>query len=297
MSGKNYRLRSNIINPGSFVFRIIPEAEQLTTSFYFFITPIIGSMKLTINEKQIYFEFRNGRKDRPTLVFLHDSLGCTQLWRDFPYRLADITGCNVLIYDRIGYGKSDPMPSYFRMNNYMEIEAKILNEILITLNIGNSILFGHSDGGTIALIAASLYPGRITGLISEAAHIFVEEITLQGIHEAIATYKTTNLAERLAKYHGDKVDILFRAWTETWTREDYRDWSIEHLLTAIQCPVLFIQGEKDEYGSLEQVERTLSLVNGKSEKLILPGISHSPHKESMENVLKTSAEFIREITG
>ena len=240
----------------------------------------------------IYIARRDEHPGRPTLVFLHDSLGCTVLWRDFPQKLADATQCNLLIYDRLGYGQSAPMPTHERPVNYMELEADKLNELLIAQNIDNAILFGHSDGGTIALIAASKYPHRIKAVICEAAHIFVEDITLTGIRAAMETYRTTDLAQRLAKYHGDKVDTLFRAWTETWTRLDYRNWNIESLLPAITAPLLFIQGDADEYGSLDQVRKTTSQVSGPAEEYILPDVGHTPHKEAPEATLEAASRFI-----
>lgn len=229
---------------------------------------------------------------RPTLVFLHDSLGCVQLWRNFPELLAKATQCNILMYDRLGYGLSAPMEDYVRPVNYMELEALFLDELLTHYGVEQSILFGHSDGGTIALILASLFPGSILLTIAEAAHIFVEPVTLQGVEDAIVAYETTNLAERLQKYHGDKVDTLFKAWTLTWTRPDYRDWNIEYLLGNIESPLLFIQGSDDEYGSLKQVTETINKPKGIAEQFILPGIGHTPHKEAAEKVLAAAAAFI-----
>lgn len=230
--------------------------------------------------------------DRPTIIFLHDSLGCIELWRDFPQKLAETTKCNILVYDRLGYGKSEPMPTYERPVNYMELEADILNDLLAQQKIDNAILFGHSDGATIALLTASKFPEKIKAVIVEAAHIFVEDITLKGIYKAKEAYKSTNLSERLVKYHGNKVDTLFKAWTETWTRNDYRNWNIEHFLPNITCPLLFIQGEADEYGTLEQVEKTVSQVSGKAEKYIVPNVGHTPHKEASKLVLDKATEFI-----
>ena len=181
----------------------------------------------------------------PTIVFLHDSLGCIELWRDFPDKLVAATHCNMLIYDRLGYGKSDPLPTHNRPVNYMEKEADLLNDLLVEYKIEQAILFGHSDGGTIALLAASMYPQRISAVITEATHIFVEEITLKGIYAAKEAYEQTNLRERLQKYHGNKTDTMFNAWVQTWTSPNYRNWNIEHFLPGIHCPVLFIQGETD----------------------------------------------------
>lgn len=174
----------------------------------------------------------------------------------------------------------------------MELEAEVLNELLSELDISDAILIGHSDGGTIALLTASKYPERTKAVIVEAAHIFVEEVTLKGIYTAIDTYKNSNLPERLAKYHGKKVESIFKAWTETWTSEDYRDWNIEHFLPNIVAPLLFIQGEKDEYGTLDQVEKTINQITGKAEKYIIPNIGHTPHKESVQEFNKKVVEFI-----
>lgn len=252
---------------------------------------------ITVNGKNLYLEHHNHHENQPSFVFLHDSLGCVALWRDFPEKIGFATHCNTLVYDRLGYGKSDPMPTSERPVQYLELEADVLNEVLTTLNIHNAIVFGHSDGGSIALLAASKYPERIKAVICEAAHIFVEDITLKGIHDAITAYQNTNLAERLQKYHGDKVDTLFKAWTETWTRNDFKNWTIEDFLPAITCPLLFIQGDADEYGSLNQVEHTIRQVKGKAEKFILPNIGHTPHKDAPEAVISRVAAFVQDIAS
>ncbi|MNK56774.1 2-hydroxy-6-oxononadienedioate/2-hydroxy-6-oxononatrienedioate hydrolase [compost metagenome] len=249
-------------------------------------------MLIHIDENNLYAEYYNDFENRPTIVFLHDSLGCVELWRDFPKRIAAVSKCNVLIYDRLGYGKSDPMPTSVRPVNYLELEATVLNTILEKLKIENAILFGHSDGGSIALIAASKYPQRIKMVICEAAHIFVEEITLNGIREAVIAYQNTNLSERLQKYHGNKTETIFKAWTETWLHVDFRNWNIETLLLEIKSPLLFIQGEKDEYGTLDQVRKTINAISGKAEKCIIPNVGHTPHKEAPEIVLGKITAFI-----
>lgn len=247
-----------------------------------------------VNGKKLYIEYQNSFQNKPTIVFLHDSLGSAQLWRDFPSKLSEATQYNVLVYDRLGYGKSFPMPTHERENNYMETEADILNDILNKFNISDVILFGHSDGGTIALITASKYPEKIKAVICEAGHIFVEEVTVKGVQDALEAYQTTNLSERLQKYHGDKVPMMVKAWTEIWLSERFRSWNIEYLLKNIKSPLLFIQGEADEYGTLDQVEKTISQVSGSAEKLIIPNIGHTPHKESPQLVLNKAAEFIKQ---
>lgn len=229
---------------------------------------------------------------RPTIVFLHDSLGSIQLWRDFPQKLAEAARCNLIVYDRLGYGRSAAMPSPHRELDYLEKEADTLNAFLERLDVDSAILFGHSDGGSIALITAGKYPHNIKAVVSEAAHLFAEDVTIRGIKDAMEAYKTTDLKHRLEKYHGDNVGFLFRAWTETWTNPDFLNWNIEHFLPRITCPVLVVQGDSDEYGTLLQVEKTITQVGGTSEKFILPETGHTPHKESPEAVLQKVAQFI-----
>lgn len=250
---------------------------------------------IDVNGKKLYTEHTHLFENKPTIVFLHDSLGCTQLWRDFPAKLAESSQCNVLVYDRLGYGKSHPMPTHERKNDYMETEADILNDLLTELNIDDVILFGHSDGGTIALIMASKYPEKVRATIWEAGHIFVEDVTVKGVKDALEAYQTTNLPERLQKYHDDKVETLVKAWTEIWLSDRFKTWNIEYILKNITSPLLFIQGENDEYGTLNQVEKTISQVSGSVEKFIIPNIGHTPHKEIPEVVLNKTTEFIKTI--
>ncbi|WP_407405033.1 alpha/beta fold hydrolase [Chryseobacterium sp.] len=251
---------------------------------------------IEVNHQKIYFEYQYSDKHRASLVFLHDSLVSTELWRDFPQKLSQALQCNVLVYDRIGYGKSDAMKTHIRSQNYMELEADILNEILSQLNVQKPILFGHSDGGTIALITAAKYPKSIEAVICEAGHIFVEEVTLKGVTDALHAYQTTNLPQRLSKYHGNKVEMLFKAWTEIWLKDDFKSWNIEYLLPKITCPLLFIQGEDDEYGTLDQVDKTISKVSGNKDKFIIPNVGHTPHKEVPELVLEKTISFVTSLS-
>jgi pimeloyl-ACP methyl ester carboxylesterase len=233
--------------------------------------------------------------ERPTIVFLHESLGSVELWRDFPKKLEELTKSNVLVYDRQGHGKSSSFMTLERDNDYLESEADILLEVLNAYGIDDTILFGHSDGGSIALIAAAKHPSKIIGIISEAAHIFVEEITLEGIRGAVKAYPTTSLKQKLQKYHGEKTDELFWSWAKTWLSEEFRSWNIESFLPHIKCPVLVIQGERDEYGSEEQVNGIINQVSGEAQKIIIPIVGHTPHREAAEVVLKCSASFINHL--
>lgn len=229
----------------------------------------------------------------PTIIFLHDSLGCIQLWRSFPAKLGETANCNTIVYDRLGYGQSSAFKHEDRHLNYMELEADKLIELLDKWGLEQAILFGHSDGGSIAIIAAGKYPDRIRAIITEGAHVFVEPITLKGIEEAVDLYAQTDLRVKLAKYHGNKTQKMFDAWSKTWTQPFFKDWNIESFVRTMKCPSLVIQGENDEYGSLAQVNSISEQSGGIVTTLILPDTKHTPHKEKTEVVLTASNEFIR----
>lgn len=175
----------------------------------------------------------------------------------------------------------------------MEKEADVLIELMDLMYIQKAILFGHSDGGTIALIAAAKFPDRISAVISEAAHVFVEDITIKGIKKSVNAFQKEGLRERLYKYHGDKTDLVFSLWANTWLSESFRDMNTENLLPQIICPVFVIQGDKDEFGTMKQVLSILNNVSGKAEKYIVHNVGHSPHKEVPNLILQKTAEFIQ----
>jgi len=226
-----------------------------------------------------------------TVIFLHDSLGCIALWRNFPEQIKHALNCNVLSYDRQGYGQSDPFSELKRDKEYLHKEADFLAKLIVHLGLKKVILFGHSDGGSIALLTAAIHPTKIEAIITEGAHIFVEQETLRGIREAQISYRTTNLKEKLNRYHGENTENVFQMWTETWLSSSFADWNIEHHLCDIQCPALIIQGENDAYGTLDQVHNILQKTSGYSESLIIPNCGHSPHKEAVQITIEKTAKF------
>ncbi|MBX7200532.1 MAG: alpha/beta hydrolase [Rhodospirillaceae bacterium] len=234
--------------------------------------------------------------DRATphpLVLLHDSLGSVGTWKDFPERLAAATGHAVLAYSREGFGGSSKL-SRARWRGYMHHEAEtVLPAFLDAVGVKSPILFGHSDGATIALVAAGAHPGLTPGIVIEAPHVFVEPITLAGIDAAREVYRTTNLREKLTRYHPDP-DAVFAAWTETWTAPYFKDWNVEEYVPRVRCPVLMIQGLQDEYGSAAQIE-AIKAGRVDREVLMLDRCAHSPHRDRPEAVLKAAAEFVRRI--
>jgi len=148
----------------------------------------------------------------PLLVFLHEGLGCTAMWKNFPDRLCQATGSPGLIYDRHGYGQSSPRSEPFTPD-YMRDAAVVELPELLRLVAPETpyILIGHSDGGTISLIHAAQKPSRCRAIITEAAHVFVEEITLAGVHKAIAAWHGGKLRSLLEKFHGDNAEGAFKA--------------------------------------------------------------------------------------
>lgn len=235
--------------------------------------------------------------DQPTLVFLHEGLGSIGQWRDVPETLVGMTGLPALVYERWGFGQSEPLVLP-RPTSYLEEEAeRALPDVLAACGIKRPLLIGHSDGGTIALLYAAAFPERPAACITEAAHVFVEEISLNGIHDAIAAYAATDLRQRLARYHGDQTETVFRGWAETWTRPDFRDWQMTDRLPSITCPVLAIQGEDDHYGSPDQVAAIVERVSGPAQPLMVPDCGHTPHHEQQESALAAMAGFVGRVAG
>jgi pimeloyl-ACP methyl ester carboxylesterase len=230
--------------------------------------------------------------DRLVLVFLHEGLGSIRLWRDFPRIMVEQTGLDALVYDRAGHGESSPLVGS-RTAAYLHEEAEqSLPGVLDTYGIRQAILIGHSDGGTIGLIAAAAYPKRISALITEAPHVFVEEITLVGIRKVKEAYEQGDLRSRLEKYHQANTASLFYGWADTWLKDPFPDWSIVDLLPGVQCPVLNIQGENDAYGTVHQLETIARYTSGETANLVIPGCGHSPHAEARGQVVEAMGTFI-----
>ena len=244
----------------------------------------------TIGGGRIEYERIEGDPLLPTVVMLHEGLGSVSMWKDFPERLARATQSTIVIYSRYGYGRSTPaeLP---RTVQYMHDEAlKTLPLFLDALRIENPILFGHSDGGSIALIHAGGSDRKVSGVIAMAPHVMVEDISISSIAAAKRAYETTDLRDRLARYHDD-VDGAFWGWNNIWLDPAFRTWNIEHYLPAISCGVLAIQGSQDEYGSMEQLERIERL----APDLRLCKIErcrHSPHRDRPEVVLEAVTTWI-----
>ena len=231
----------------------------------------------------------------PTLVFLHEGLGCVAMWRDFPAALAEATGTGALVYSRVGYGHSPPV-SLPRPLTYMHDEAAALPALLDRMEVREAILVGHSDGASIALIHAGSAPGpRLRGIALEAPHVFCEDISVASIAAARDAYvdAKSELRARLARYHDD-VDGAFWGWNRAWLDPGFRAWNLEAYLPRIDVPVLVVQGEDDAYGTLAQVDSIARGVRGPFTRRILAKCGHSPHKDQPEATLAAMTAFVRE---
>jgi pimeloyl-ACP methyl ester carboxylesterase len=235
--------------------------------------------------------------DAPTLVFLHEGLGSVSMWRDFPRKAAQATGCAAVVYSRYGYGNSDVLREP-RPVRYMHDEAlATLPRLLDELDIREPVLVGHSDGGSIALIYAGAQRagrGRVKGLVVLAPHVFVEDVSVESLAQAKTAFETTDLRERLARHHAD-AGATFRGWNDIWLHPDFRGWNIEEVLPRITCPVLAIQGFDDEYGTMAQLDAVASQVGGPVELLRLDRCGHSPHRDQPAAVLEAMARFVERL--
>jgi len=211
----------------------------------------------------LHHKFIGNSESNQVIIFLHEGLGCIEMWRDYPEQLCNKLNCRGLIYD-------------------LKLENKEI------------ILYGHSDGGSIALIYASKYPNQVKSVITEAAHVFVEDVTLAGIAPAKEAFLQGKL-DGLKKYHGNHYVEVFNAWVDIWNDPDFRDWNIEAELKQITCLQLVIQGVNDEYGTLKQVESIANHTKGQSTRFTPDNCGHAPFKELTTEVLKEVEAFVKNI--
>jgi len=254
--------------------------------FFVEIAPAGGTLRLAAR--------RLGRFDagRPVLVFLHEALGSIGQWKSFPEELAGRTGLPALVYERQGHGRSTPL-ALPRDDGYLRHEAEVvLPAVLEACGIARPVLFGHSDGSTIALMHAVAFPAVPAACIALAPHIMVEEATLAGIRAAEADPGAAEVRRRLQRYHGDRTETLWRAWAETWLRPGFAGCELRERLPRLACPTHAIQGADDAYGSAAQIELIAGRAAGPVETLLLPGCGHQPHLERREAVLASVGDFL-----
>ncbi len=242
---------------------------------------------------RLEYRWAGERAAEPTLVLLHEGLGCVGMWRDFPERLAEGSGRGVFVYSRAGYGRSDPA-TLPRPVRYMHHEGLVvLPQVLEGAGIRRAVLVGHSDGGSIAIVHAGSGRARgVEGLILLAAHVFNEQICVDSIRAARTAYLEGALRERLERYHGARVDNAFWGWNDMWLHPDFWHWNIEEYLPGIRVPALVIQGREDPYGTAHQVDAIESAVSGPVQRLMLSGCGHSPHRDQPEATLAAISAFV-----
>jgi pimeloyl-ACP methyl ester carboxylesterase len=259
----------------------------------------VNFVEIAWRGKPVRIEYqRLGEGGGPLLVFLHEGLGSLAMWRDFPQQLCAAIGARGLVYSRPGYGRSTPRdPEEAWGLDFMHRQAhEVLPALLDALGLQDEKpwLFGHSDGGSIALLYAAKFSARLAGAIVLAPHIVVEDLSVDSIAKAKTAYETTDLRQRLARYHDDP-DSAFWGWNRIWLHPPFKQWSIEDEIASIACPLLAVQGIDDEYGTLEQI-RGIARRVPLTELLELPDCGHSPHKDQPARLIEAAAAFIQRHT-
>ncbi|SEG25570.1 alpha/beta fold hydrolase [Oceanospirillum linum] len=229
----------------------------------------------------------------PFLLF-HDSLGSVELWRDFPQRLAEASGRDVITYDRLGFGLSDPVTEPIDIN-FIALEAeRFIPLICDYFQLERFIAFGHSVGGCMAVYTAAQHPHRCEALITESAQAFVEELTRDGIRDAEALFQDQKQLDRLARYHGERTRWVLDSWINSWLSPTFDHWALDSALANVTCPTLVLHGELDEYGSAAQPAHIANGVQAEVQLELLPGIHHVPHRENPDLILDKVVSFLKQ---
>ena len=232
----------------------------------------------------------------PLIVFLHEGLGSLSMWKDFPQRLCVAAGCRGLVYSRPGYGRSTARDAEEAWGiDFMHRQAhEVLPALLAALGVDHTRaplwLFGHSDGGSIALLYAAAFADRVAGTVVLAPHIVVEDLSVSSIAKTREAYLKTDLRDKLARHHDDP-DSAFWGWNDIWLHPPFKQWSIEQEIDTIRCPLLAVQGLDDEYGTLEQI-RGIARRVPQTRLLELADCGHSPHRDQPDRVIAATAAFI-----
>jgi len=248
---------------------------------------------VTWGGRPVRIEYQWVGQGKTTCVFLHEGLGSLAMWRDFPARLCEALGMRGLVYSRPAYGKSTPRAAGERWNtDFMHRQAhEVLPALLDALGVRDPVwLYGHSDGGSIALLFAARFPGRVAGLIVAAPHIFVEDLSVSSIEQTRLAYLETDLRDKLARYHDD-VDSAFWGWNDIWLHPPFREWSIEREIAGLRMPLLAVQGVDDEYGTMEQI-RGIARQVPLAKLIEIPECGHSPHRDQPDALIRTAVEFV-----
>jgi pimeloyl-ACP methyl ester carboxylesterase len=243
--------------------------------------------------RSLSYEWVGEERGKPVMVFLHEGLGSIRQWRDFPARVAAATGSRALVYDRYGYGQSDVLAERRRTVRFMHDEALLaLPQLLKAIDVEKPILIGHSDGASIALIHAGA-AHEVRGIVAMAPHVFIEPVCLSSIRKAKETFESTDLPQKLGRYHRD-VRKTFYGWADVWLDPDFEGWDIrEDYLPKVRCPVLGIQGHDDEYGTMAQLDEIARRVTGRCELLKLPACGHSPFRDKSSETLEAITRFVK----
>ena len=253
---------------------------------------------LRVADAELDYRFNGPQPDAaPTLILLHEGLGCAALWGDFPDKLSQATGCGVFAFSRAGYGQSSPA-SLPRRPDYMHREAlNVLPAVLDAVGLQRGILIGHSDGASIATIyMGAVQDHRIRGLALIAPHFIVEDVSIHSIAAIRVAYETADLKTKLGRWHRD-VDNAFYGWNDAWLDPAFRDWDISESLAYIRVPVAIVQGADDQYGTLRQIEIAQDECYCPVDVTIIPGAAHSPHREAPAVTLDTLAQFVNDIAA
>lgn len=192
----------------------------------------------------------------------------------------------ITIIDLPGFGLSEEPKEVFSVFDYTEV----VHELLISLDINNPIIMGHSFGGRIAIIYASKYEVCKLVLFGSPCVRHEYKSLKQSFYKGIKKIKIFNPLVNFMKNHIGSVDYrnatpMMRDILVKTVNQDLSDYA-----RHIKCPTLLIWGEDDEAVPVSEAKELESLLSDGA-LIVLPG-THYCYLENLNGVVNILNSFL-----
>ncbi|WP_174813368.1 alpha/beta hydrolase [Ochrobactrum sp. MC-1LL] len=263
-----------------------------------------GELNVNITSNGISLFVDQKGKGELALVFLHYWGGSSRTWKYVTGELA--TSYQTIAIDFRGWGQSEaPNVGYTLANMSSDIEG-----VIKTLNPRRYVLVGHSMGGKIAQLMASLRPAGLAGLVLVApspptpmnlpaavresmASAYSSREAVEATIDNVLTAKplSAEIREQVIKDSLKGAPTAKFAWPQHMSQED-----ISGHIARIAVPTVVIAGEQDKVDTLDVLRTELMVRMPRAEMHVLAGTGHLLMLESPREVAALIRDFCENLT-